>query len=90
MAPAYKTVPIVPRLRGEIIVHCVVTLIVLVVVTLRLVGRVRGIGLGWDDGLIVVGTVCACCDSHCSKSHVAYFGLQLMSITLLAMEGVCT
>lgn len=51
-------VPIVPKIQGEIIAHSVVTLIVLVVVGIRLLGRVRGIGLGWDDGLVVIATVC--------------------------------
>ena len=57
MASGSNLVPIVPRLQGEIIAHTIVTLIVLLVVGLRLLGRVRGIGLGWDDGLVVVATV---------------------------------
>ncbi|RDL37364.1 uncharacterized protein BP5553_04797 [Venustampulla echinocandica] len=59
MASKSNLVPIVPRIRGEIIAHSVVTFLVLVVVGFRLLGRVRGIGLGWDDGLVVLGTLMA-------------------------------
>lgn len=58
MAKADVFLPILGFVRAHIIVNCVIVFLVLVVVTLRVIGRLMGPGLGWDDGLIILATVC--------------------------------
>ncbi|KAI1077290.1 hypothetical protein F5B20DRAFT_280069 [Whalleya microplaca] len=48
--------PVLGFVRAEIVVNCVFVFIVLVVVTLRVVGRVNGPGLGLDDGMVMFAT----------------------------------
>lgn len=52
------TKPMLGYVRTELIINCIVVLVMLVVVSLRVTGRVLGPGLGWDDGLVIVATVC--------------------------------
>lgn len=49
--------PVLGYVKAEIIVNCVFVLITLAVVALRVVGRVNGPGLGWDDGMVLLATV---------------------------------
>ncbi|CAG9948438.1 unnamed protein product [Clonostachys rosea f. rosea IK726] len=51
-----QRMPMTDEVRNELIVNCIVVFITLVVVTLRVVGRVSGPGFGWDDALIVLAT----------------------------------
>lgn len=46
--------PVLGYVKAELIVNCVVVGLVLVVVGLRVLGRVLGPGLGWDDYLIIL------------------------------------
>lgn len=50
--------PVLGFVRAELIVNCAIVFIVLVVVSLRVLGRIAGPGLGWDDGLVILATVC--------------------------------
>lgn len=51
--------PVKGYVRAELIINCIVVTLVLVVVSLRVVGRVRGPGLGWDDRMVMAATVCS-------------------------------
>ncbi|PGH19220.1 hypothetical protein AJ80_04085 [Polytolypa hystricis UAMH7299] len=55
MPPAAAEIyyPVLGFVRAELIVNCVVVFSVLTVVTLRVIGRIIGPGLGWDDYLII-------------------------------------
>lgn len=57
MPKAEVFLPILGFVRTQIIINCVIVFLVLVVVSLRVAGRLMGPGLGWDDGLIVFATV---------------------------------
>ncbi|KAH7018909.1 hypothetical protein EDB80DRAFT_599929, partial [Ilyonectria destructans] len=48
--------PVKGYVRAELIINCIVVTLVLVVVSLRVVGRVRGPGLGWDDRMVMAAT----------------------------------
>lgn len=50
--------PVKGYVRAELIINCIVVTLVLVVVSLRVVGRVRGPGVGWDDRMVMAATVC--------------------------------
>lgn len=52
-----QRMPMTDEVRNELIVNCIVVSITLVVVTLRVVGRIYGPGFGWDDALVVHATV---------------------------------
>ncbi|CAH0054081.1 unnamed protein product [Clonostachys solani] len=66
-----QRMPMTAEVRNELIVNCIVVSITLVVVTLRVVGRIYGPGFGWDDALVVLATVS--------------FGMQPVYMTLLAL-----
>ncbi|RGP77172.1 hypothetical protein FLONG3_4687 [Fusarium longipes] len=59
------TMPILGFVKAELAVNCVVVLLVLMVVGLRVLGRLMGPGLGWDDGLVIfatpLGVAMLCC-----------------------------
>ncbi|KAI1339786.1 hypothetical protein F5Y15DRAFT_382106 [Xylariaceae sp. FL0016] len=42
--------------RAELIINCIVVFLVVTVVILRMVGRVIGPGLGWDDAFVIFST----------------------------------
>lgn len=46
-----------PVVRAPLAVNCVAMFLVVIVVTLRITARIRGVGIGWDDGLILLATV---------------------------------
>ncbi|KAF7549736.1 hypothetical protein G7046_g8248 [Stylonectria norvegica] len=48
--------PILGYVRAELIINCIIVFVVLVVVTLRVVGRISGPGLGLDDALVIFAT----------------------------------
>ncbi|KAF7557628.1 hypothetical protein G7Z17_g585 [Cylindrodendrum hubeiense] len=48
--------PVKGYVKAELIINCVVVLLVLAVVSLRVLGRIRGPGLGWDDGFVIAAT----------------------------------
>ena len=50
--------PILGFVRAELIVNVIFVVLVLGVITLRVVARVNGPGLGWDDGLVLFAMVC--------------------------------
>lgn len=50
--------PILGFVRAELIVNVIFVVLVLGVITLRVVARINGPGLGWDDGLVLFATVC--------------------------------
>lgn len=56
--------PVLDFVKAELVVNCFVVLLVLVVVTLRVVGRLMGPGLGWDDGFVIFSTVCGTLDKQ--------------------------
>lgn len=63
LLPAIMTAPgiyfsVKGYVRAELIINCIVVTLVLMVVSLRVVGRVRGPGLGWDDRMVMAATVC--------------------------------
>lgn len=49
--------PILDYVIAELAINCVVVLLVLFVVGLRVVGRLMGPGLGWDDFFVIFSTV---------------------------------
>ena len=49
--------PILGFVAAELAVNCVIVLLVLFVVGLRVVGRLMGPGLGWDDYFVIFATV---------------------------------
>lgn len=53
------TLPMLPVIRDHLIINTVGMFVALVVVSLRVIGRFLGAGIGWDDGLVVLGYVCA-------------------------------
>ncbi|KAF5680014.1 integral membrane protein [Fusarium heterosporum] len=57
--------PILGFIKAELAINCVIVLLVLVVVGLRIVGRMMGPGLGWDDGFVIfatpLGVAMLCC-----------------------------
>ncbi|KAK7425046.1 hypothetical protein QQZ08_008322 [Neonectria magnoliae] len=56
MAVPEVFLPIKGFVRAEFIVNSIIVFIVLVVVSLRVTGRVLGPGLGWDDGMVLIAT----------------------------------
>ncbi|KAI1498745.1 hypothetical protein F5X99DRAFT_313400 [Biscogniauxia marginata] len=48
--------PLLGFVRAELIVNCILVLLVLIVVALRVVGRLSGPGLGRDDGFVIFAT----------------------------------
>lgn len=55
--------PMLSYVRAELIANCVIVALVLIVVSLRVVGRLRGPGLWWDDYLVIAAVVCQACPS---------------------------
>lgn len=66
--------PVLGYVKAELVINSVFVLIVLLVVSLRVTGRVMGPGLGWDDGLVLVATVCASWGGLNVCSRFAAFG----------------
>ncbi|KPM41040.1 hypothetical protein AK830_g5523 [Neonectria ditissima] len=56
MAVPEVFLPIKGFVRAELIINCIIVFIVLVVVSLRVTGRILGPGLGWDDGMVLIAT----------------------------------
>jgi hypothetical protein len=54
---AEVTLPILGYVRAQLIVNSIIVFLMLVVVTLRVVGRVMGPGFGWDDGFVIFSGV---------------------------------
>lgn len=52
-----QRMPVTTKVRIELIVNCIVVLVVLIVVALRVIGRLWGPGLGLDDVLVMLATV---------------------------------
>lgn len=50
--------PILNYVRAEIIINCFVVTLTLAVVCLRVLGRLSGPGLWWDDWMVIGATVC--------------------------------
>lgn len=71
-----QRMPMTDDVRNELIVNCIVVFITLVVVTLRVVGRVSGPGFGWDDALIVLATVGS---MHFAVSRTLTYDLVLVA-----------
>lgn len=61
MPKAEVYMPVLGFVRTQIIVNSVIVFLVLVVVSLRVVGRLLGPGLGWDDALVLLATVSSGC-----------------------------
>ncbi|CAM1502600.1 Fc.00g073760.m01.CDS01 [Cosmosporella sp. VM-42] len=53
MAGARVFYPVLGYVQAELAVNCFIVFVVLSVVSLRVVGRLTGPGLGWDDGFIM-------------------------------------
>jgi hypothetical protein len=49
--------PMLGYVRAELIVNCVIVFLVLIIVSLRVLGRYRGPGLWWDDYLVIFAVV---------------------------------
>ncbi|OTA98892.1 hypothetical protein M426DRAFT_325598 [Hypoxylon sp. CI-4A] len=56
MAAAEVFKPVLGFVKAELAVNCIFVFLVLLVVTLRIIGRLSGPGLGWDDGLVLLAT----------------------------------
>lgn len=50
---AQVNMPMLGYVKAQLIVNSVIVFLMLVVVTLRVVGRLMGPGLGWDDAFVV-------------------------------------
>ncbi|KAI1648988.1 uncharacterized protein F4817DRAFT_332477 [Daldinia loculata] len=48
--------PILGFVKAELVVNCVLVFLVLTTVTLRVIGRLNGPGLGWDDYMVIFAT----------------------------------
>lgn len=57
MPAAQVFYPVLGYVKAELIVNCFVVLIVLSVVALRVIGRLAGPGLGWDDAFVIFAAV---------------------------------
>ncbi|KAH7322603.1 hypothetical protein B0I35DRAFT_509912 [Stachybotrys elegans] len=68
--------PMTVRVRNELIVNCVIVSITILVVTLRVIGRIHGPGLGWDDYAVMVampmGVAMLICQGMFSTSGSGY------------------
>ncbi|KAM0541681.1 hypothetical protein ACHAPJ_013157 [Fusarium lateritium] len=57
--------PVLNYVKAELAINCFIVLLVLCVVTLRVIGRLMGPGLGWDDGFVIfatpLGVAMLCC-----------------------------
>ena len=53
--------PVLGFVLAELIVNCIIAGLAVLVVGLRILGRRLGPGLGWDDFLIIIVTVCHPC-----------------------------
>ncbi|KAG8672333.1 hypothetical protein FPOAC2_05716 [Fusarium poae] len=57
--------PILGFVLAELVINCFIVVTVLLVVGLRVVGRLAGPGLGWDDGFVIfatpLGVAMLCC-----------------------------
>lgn len=58
--------PVLGYVRAELIINCIVVAFVLIVVGLRVAGRLMGPGLGMDDYLIMLSVVC--CTWDCASA----------------------
>ncbi|KAI1456072.1 hypothetical protein F4805DRAFT_433729 [Annulohypoxylon moriforme] len=56
MAVPAVYMPILGFVRAELIINIIFIILVLCTITLRVVARVNGPGLGWDDGLVLFAT----------------------------------
>ncbi|KAG9254359.1 uncharacterized protein F5Z01DRAFT_622403 [Emericellopsis atlantica] len=56
MVKAEVYMPILGYVRNHIIANSVIVFLVLVIVTLRVIGRSMGPGLGWDDAFVLIAT----------------------------------
>ncbi|KAL6351903.1 hypothetical protein LRP88_14715 [Fusarium phalaenopsidis] len=57
--------PILGYVKAELIINCIIVFVVLCVVSLRVVGRFMGPGIGWDDAFVIfatpLGVAMLCC-----------------------------
>lgn len=57
-AVVYDVVPTLPIVKAHLIVDCVLVFLTWLVVSLRVMARkISGVGLGWDDYLILAALV---------------------------------
>lgn len=49
--------PMLGYVRAQLIINCVIVFLMLVVVCLRVAGRLMGPGLGWDDAFVIFSAV---------------------------------
>lgn len=66
MPAAEVFLPILGYVKTELIINCVIVSLVLLVVGLRVLGRLLGPGLGWDDYFIISAVV----SLHASRSII--------------------
>ncbi|KAI1408389.1 hypothetical protein F5Y13DRAFT_194469 [Hypoxylon sp. FL1857] len=48
--------PVLGFVKAELVVNCIMVVLVLATVACRVIGRLNGPGLGWDDGLVLLAT----------------------------------
>lgn len=54
----YDVIPTLPVVKAHLVVDCVLVFLTWVVVSLRVMARkISGVGLGWDDYLILAALV---------------------------------
>lgn len=57
-AVVYDVIPTLPVVKAHLVVDCVLVFLTWVVVALRVMARrISGVGLGWDDYLILAALV---------------------------------
>ncbi|KAJ4249190.1 hypothetical protein NW757_007766 [Fusarium falciforme] len=78
-----QRMPVTTEVRIELIVNCIVVLVVLIVVALKVIGRLWGPGLGLDDVLVMLATPMGVAMLVCQG--VFSFGMQPVYIALLAL-----
>lgn len=59
MAGETVIIPMLPLVRGHIVVESVVIALTTAVLGLRIVARMQALGLGADDYLVIAGYVCS-------------------------------
>lgn len=80
--------PVLGYVLGELIANCVIVFLVIAVVSLRVVGRLMGPGLSWDDYFVVA---CVVCFPVLFQSWLALMltNWQPMGIGMLVCQGLC-
>ena len=80
--------PILGFVLAELVINCIIAGLTLIVVCLRILGRRLGPGLGWDDFLIIIVTVCHTPQTSLSSPNISLTVSQPMSLAMVIAQGI--